>query len=68
MVSIGSRSSSPPGPVDSETVEYAEPTSSASSTSSGVDLSSAAISAIEGERPRRPVRRSIALDIDALSS
>ena len=57
-----------PGPVDSETVEYAEPTSIASSTSSGVVFSSSAISAMLGERPMRPVRRSMAPDMEALSS
>jgi hypothetical protein len=54
--------------VESDTVEYAEPTSIASSTSSGVVLSSSPISAMLGERPSLPVRRSIAPDIEAFSS
>ena len=44
------------------------PTSSASSTSSGVVFSSAAISATLGERPRREVSRSMVADMRAFSS
>jgi len=40
----------------------------ASSTSSGVVFSSSAISAMLGERPRRPVSRSMAPDMEAFSS
>ena len=54
--------------MESETVEYAEPTSIASSTSSGVVFSSSAISAMLGERASLPVSRSIAPDIEAFSS
>jgi hypothetical protein len=55
-------------PPDSDTVERAEPASSASSTCSGVVSSSAASSAIVGERPSRAVSRSIAFPSFALSS